>query len=236
MNERTRHDVGAFLRQGTWFGGLPPALQDAILRKSILRRFAKGQMFQVEDTPAEGLTVVLEGRVLCLRHVADNDPALMHVGGPGFWFGEVSVLLGDASVVTVVAQTPVEVLVLPRAAFDAIVTEEPRYYPTFARLVFERYRVLMRFLAEARRLSPDDRLRIRLADLAELRRLDMTVDGTTVVLELSQSELARMVGLSRQKLNARLRALQQEGWVALGQRCIHVLDADGLRDSALGGR
>ena len=235
MEERTRHEVGAFLRQGAWFEGLPAALQDRILRRSAVRKFVKGQMFQVEDSRSAGLIAVLQGRVLMLRHVGEDEPALIHVGGPGFWFGEMGVLLGDRTLVTAVAQTPVRALVLPKPEFDRIVAEEPRHYPAFARIAFERYRLALRFLAEARRLSPDDRLRLRLADLAEIRRLETTVTGPAVDLDLSQSELARIVGLSRQKLNGRLRRIQEEGWVELGPRRIRVLDSDGLRATAVGG-
>jgi DNA-binding GntR family transcriptional regulator len=53
------------------------------------------------------------------------------------------------------------------------------------------------------------------------------------VLDLTQSQLGAMVGLSRPKLNARLRALQREGWVELRPRGIRVLDAPGLRATAL---
>jgi len=43
--------------------------------------------------------------------------------------------------------------------------------------------------------------------------------------------LAAIVGLSRPNLNARLRRLQQDGWIQLKRSRIGVLDADGLRAS-----
>jgi CRP-like cAMP-binding protein len=60
-------------------------------------------------------------------------------------------------------------------------------------------------------------------------------DGQAVVLNLSQSELAGLIGSSRQKLNGRLRRLQEEGWIELGPRRIRVLDPGGLRATAAGG-
>ena len=236
MNERQRQAIGALLRQGAWFGGLPAALQDSILRRAVLRTFAKGQIIQLEDGPSLGLIALLEGQVATLRHVSDGDPALVHVAGPGFWFGEIGVLLGDGTLVTAVARSSVKALILPKAEFDRIVADEPRYYPAFARIVFERYCLLLRFLAETLRLSPDSRLRLRLADLADALRTQTTMhDGQAVVLNLSQSELAELIGLSRQKLNGRLRRLQEEGWIGLAPRRIRVLDPGGLRATAAGG-
>ncbi len=232
MNERQRQEIGAFLRQGAWFGGLPAALQDLILQRGVLRSFGKGQIIQIEEGPSHGLIAVLEGQVALQRHVSDDDPALIHVAGPGFWFGESGVLMDDALLATAVARSFVKVLALPKAEFDRIIADEPRYYPAFAQLALERYRILMRYLAETLRLSPDYRLRLRLAELAELERTQTTQDGPDVVLFLSQSELAEIIGLSRQKLNVRLRQLQVEGWVEFGPRRIRVLDPRGLRATA----
>jgi CRP-like cAMP-binding protein len=232
MNEPTLRQVADILRRGSWFGSLPADLQNAILRRSVVRNAEKGQIIQLEDTPSEGLAVVLEGRVLVQRHVADDDPAIMHVGGPGFWFNDVCALIGDHAAVTTVAQTPVRLMVLPTAAFQRLLHEDPSHYAQFARLVFSRYRIVLRLMAEARRLPPDGRLRLRLADLAELRRLDMDIPGIPITLQIAQAELAGMVGLSRQKLNARLRLLQAEGLITLGQRWIRVEDPLRLRESA----
>lgn len=233
MNEKQRHEVGAFLRQGEWFAGLPAALQDLILDRSILRNYARGQAIQVEDAPAPGLVAVLDGQVALLRRVGDGEEALIHVGGPGFWFGEIAVHF-DKAVVTGIAQASVRTLVLPKGEFDRIVEDEPRYFAAFAHTVFERFRIMLRYYAESVRLSPDYRLRLRLASLADLRRGEKATPGRTVLLDLSQAELAEIVGLSRQRLNSRLKALEKQGWIELSPRRIRVLDPNGLRASAVG--
>jgi CRP/FNR family transcriptional regulator, cyclic AMP receptor protein len=233
MDDRRRQQIGAFLRQGEWFGGLPDALQDTILRHGALRTYSRNQFVQREDRPSLGLFAVLEGQVSLLRHVGDDDPALIHVAAPGFWFGEFGILTGDAAV-TAVAMTSVQTFLLPKAAFDRIIDEEPRYYPPFARIVLARVHILVRYLAESLRLSPDHRLRLRLADLADTKRAQTTSDGPAVLLDMSQSELAEIIGLSRQKLNRRLKCLEEEGWVELAPRRIRVLDAGGLRATAAG--
>lgn len=235
MNDLQRQAIGILLREGAWFGSLPRALQERILAKGAVRTFAKGQVIQREDAHSAGFMAVLEGQVSLLRHVNDDEPALIHVGGPGFWFGEVGVLLEGSTLVTAIAQGSVRVFVLPKAEFDRIVAEEPRYYPEFARLALERLRILMRYLAETIRLSPDYRLRLRLADLAETQRSQTKAEGTSVLLDLSQSELAGIIGLSRQKLSGRLRRLQDEGWVELGPRRIRVLNPSALRATAADG-
>jgi CRP-like cAMP-binding protein len=235
MNEQQQQSIARLLRQGTWFGGLPKALQDRILSRAVVRSFAKGQIVQLEERESAGLIAVLEGQVSVLRHVSDDEPALIHVGGPGFWFGEVGVLLGEPTLVTAVAQRPLRALILSKGEFDRIIADEPRHYAAFARIALERYGILLRYLAETLRLSPDFRLRLRLADLADIRRSQTSAAGQAVELDLSQSELAGLIGLSRQKLSGRLRRLRDEGWVELGPRRIRVLNPSGLRATAAHG-
>jgi CRP/FNR family transcriptional regulator, cyclic AMP receptor protein len=238
MQEHQRQAIGHALRHGAWFGGLPPHLRNLILEGATLKVYGKGQLIQRENTPAPGLMAILEGRVAFLRHVGDKDPALIHVGGAGLWFGEMGLMIRETVLVTAVAQTPVRVLLLAKPAFERIVAADPRHYTAFASLAFQRYRLLLRYFAEMLRLSPEFRLRIRLADLAELqdeyrahaRRAESAVD-----LALSQTDLARIVGMSRQKLNVRLQQLREEGWVELANRRIRVLDPAGLRASAADG-
>jgi CRP-like cAMP-binding protein len=235
MDDRSRQDTGDFLKRGAWFGGLPGPLQDVILRRSLLRTYRRGAVVQYEDAPAVGLIAVLEGRLHLVRHVGASDAALLHVAGPGYWTGEVAIIDGR-TLVTCVARTFVKALVFSKHAFDRLVADEPRYYPSFARLVTDRFRLLAGFHAEALGLSADARLRLRLAELVEMRRLDVGREGPVVVLEMTQGELAQLVGLSRQKLNARLQELQQEGLLTLERQRIRVLDPDGLRATALGSR
>ena len=53
-----------------------------------------------------------------------------------------------------------------------------------------------------------------------------------VTLHVSQAELARSAGLSRQALSGMLRRLQQRGLIEIGFRRIVVRDEDALRRAA----
>jgi CRP-like cAMP-binding protein len=224
-----KNEIQQFLSAGEWFGGLSPALQDLILSRSIVRKYAKGQVISVEESPADSLLAVLEGTVYVVRDVGGGEESLIHVGEPGFWYGAVYLLTGSLTVATVLAHTPVRALVLSKVQFDRILAEDPRHYAAFAKLALDRYRVLVTMLAELRELAPEARLRGRLASLARLRMQDRRHAGA-VSLAVSQADLARMVGVSRQTLNALLGRLSKAGLIEVGFRRIRVLDAARLVD------
>jgi CRP-like cAMP-binding protein len=115
-------------------------------------------------------------------------------------------------------------LQLPKAQLDRIVTDEPRYFPDFAQLVFERYATLARILVEVQGVAPEARLRSRLATMVQLQLQDRPQSAPAVSLAVSQADLARIVGVSRQTLNALLGKLDREGLIEVGFRRIRVLE------------
>ncbi len=217
-------DVPGFLKRGRWFGALPAALQELILELAIQRSYRKGQYIVREGGQPRGMHVVLTGKVRVTRKVGDGrQEVVIWVGEPGFWFGDYALLARVPSIASIVAETDVTTLALSMAALERIVRDEPRYFRCFADLLFERYADLLRYLAESHGLHGEDWLRTRLVDLAAtMRRDNPSIDAG--VITISQADLAMMMGVSRQTMNAMLRQLQSRGVIELRTRSIRVLD------------
>jgi CRP/FNR family cyclic AMP-dependent transcriptional regulator len=222
-----QQEIDRFLSAGSWFGGLPAPLRQLIVSRSVVRKIARKQVISIEEGAPKGLYAVLEGSVHLVCNLTGDEEAILHVGQPGFWFGEYAMLTGKPPIVTVVAHSPGRLLVLPKAQFDRIIEEDPRRYALFARLILDRHAVLVRAIVHSRTPDPESRLRHRLVQLHEFARQDRA-ESSQVVLTLSQSELAKMVGISRQTLNGMLRRLHRQGLIDVGFRCLRVLDPKGL--------
>jgi CRP-like cAMP-binding protein len=216
-----------FLRRGRWFKTLPAELQAVVVERSMVRSYAKGARIIGEGAPPRGLFALLEGRVHIVRGVGESDETLIHVGEPGFWFGEHGMLSGRPAIASIVATTKARVLLLPMPEFQRIVADEPRYYPCFAALLLERYATVFRYASEARAVAAEDWLWTRLQDLAAIRRNDAQLRGP-IDITVSQAELATMVGVSRQTLCMLLRRLEERGVIAVAYRKIRVIP-DGPR-------
>lgn len=191
--------------------------------------FAAGQMVQIEDDPGIGLVAILQGTVRFLRHVASDEPTLIHIGEPGLWFGQMAVIDDGRTLATAVTRSRTKALVLARTAFNEFIAADARLGAAVSHVVHERSRLIYRYHAESRVLPIDARLQRRLADLAELRRQEVRIAGPSVSLDISQAELAALVGVSRPHVNVRLRALQAEGLLTLGRRRIVVVNPTALR-------
>jgi CRP-like cAMP-binding protein len=221
----------AILRRNAWFSGLSEALQRTIVERSVLRTWRSGEALFRENEPVRGLGVVLSGRVRFLVRYGAEGETVVHVGGAGCWFGLNAPRRGARSIATALADGRVQAMVLPVDAFERIVDEEPRHLRPFCDLMILSSERMMRYLGELPGLSQDGVLRVRLADLAARACADAGASLPVQVI-ISQADLASMVGMSRQRLNPRLRALQDEGLVKLGFRRIVVADPAALRASA----
>jgi len=243
MNAIERLKYGALLRGGLWFGGLPRELQEAILELSVVRWHARGSTIVLQDTFPEGLFAVLEGQVAIERWATPDQQVLIDVATPGTWFGELAVLLHTKATqvrtgVESVARTDARVLVLRLAAFEELIERHPESYRCFARLALERYDLCMRAETEFRALTADELVAAKLADLANSRQQDRP-SGPSIVLELTQTDVAALTGLSRQTVNAELHRLAERGLIELAFRRIKIADVERLRTwlvSPQGGR
>ena len=209
----------AVLKRGRWFAALPPALQAGIAQRSVLRRFQAGQVLLREGDPARGMYGLVQGRTRHVCAVGDAREVLMHVGGPGLWTGEYALLSGARTVGSVIADAPTQALFLSAKEWQRLVDEEPRWLRHFAALVAERFATAYRAYADAQALSRDDWVLARLKLVAQVER----EHGTPLPhIRLSQAQLASMVGVSRQTLNAVLMRLQARGLLRVGFRSIEL--------------
>jgi CRP-like cAMP-binding protein len=97
-----------------------------------------------------------------------------------------------------------------------------------------------------RRLAEADRDRVALATQDSVGRvakrlLELSAEhgkassgGTRIELSLTQDELARWTGATRETVSRALRLMRQLGWVATNNRAITVLDQAALRDRSGG--
>ena len=119
-----------------------------------------------------------------------------------------------------------KLLAVPVAGIDAVVDRNPATATELLRLIAARLHRTSEALEEALLLDVGSRVARRLARLAS--------DGGErgpggVVVAITQEELARMAGTSRESVNRALAALSARGLVRTGGGQITVLDVKGLK-------
>lgn len=212
--------IAGILRRNRWFAGLPEELAREIVRSGRTRRVRSRPIFR-EGTEADGMFAVLSGAVSISHAAHDGHVGLLFVVRPGSWFGETSLFDGGQRNSEALAVGSVEVFHLPRSAFLRLTSASRAWYEAFVRLLCEHHRLVMDQLASVGILPVSARLAQRLLLFS---RAQSGRRGDRVAICVSQAELATALGISRQALNRRLRALASDGVIALGYASIEVSD------------
>jgi len=218
------------LGRGSWFQGLPGTLRDSLRDHAVVRQFSRDSVVVEEGEQAEGLYCILEGQLKFSMRISADCDYLLHLAGPGAWFGEAPVLLHGVSLCTVRAATAGHLAFLSLSQFNRVAELRSEWYRPLSELFARRYGLALRQLAEVTQLSREQYLRRRLADLAVEQQIDSGA-GRDVELALSQSELASMVGVSRQTINVYLQRLEKEGLIRCSFRVVVVSDPSVLSAS-----
>jgi CRP/FNR family transcriptional regulator/CRP/FNR family cyclic AMP-dependent transcriptional regulator len=183
------------------------------------RKFRRGEVvFHVED-PGDALFVVSSGEIkIVLPSEEGAEPVILTTLGRGGFFGELALLDGRPRSASAIAVRAAEVLVLRRDAFDRLVDAEPELRRAmFASLTGEIRRLTgqiadLHFLDLPGRLARH-LLRMGGVDEDELDgrpRSGVTSEPIRLAWPYTQSELAGMIGGSRQSVNRMLSDFVQE--------------------------
>ncbi len=147
----------------------------------------------------------------------------------GGWFGEGTALKREAYRYNVQALRKTTVAGLPLDTFHQLLDQSIGFNRFVMNQLNER---LGQFIAarEIDRLAnPDVRVARSLAALFN----PVLFPGVGEVLRITQQELAYLVGLSRQRVNVALNALQQAQWIRLEYGGVRVLNLAALRGHTL---
>jgi CRP-like cAMP-binding protein len=173
---------------------------------------------------------VVEGLLKMSTDNAQGD-TITYAGLPsGGWFGEGTALKREPYRYNVQALRKSVVAGVPIDTFEWLLGHSIGFNRFVMKQLNER---LGQFIAarEIDRMdNPDTRVARSLAALFN----PVLYPGVGAVLRITQQELAYLVGLSRQRVNEALTALQAGGLIAVEYGGLRVLDLPGLRTGVLG--
>jgi CRP/FNR family transcriptional regulator, cyclic AMP receptor protein len=130
-----------------------------------------------------------------------------------------------------VAQVPSTLLMVSQSDMRGLMADHPELREAFMKLNCQRLRHMFRRFEELHTLPLAQRLA---RQVLRLGRYFGSQSGNELRIDLriSQSDLAAMVGGSRQRVNGALRQLQAMGLVKLGEARLSVLDFTQLQELA----
>lgn len=218
----------ATFAQVSLFSTLDPEALRELARAARRRAFRPGEVIFHRDDPGQVLYVIREGKVKICINSPDGHEVVLAVFGPGDYFGELALLDGQPRSASAVAIDMVEVYALQRSDFINIVIHHPRIAIQVMNMLSRRLRQTDSMIEDLLFLDVHGRVAKKLLDLAELHGV-RTPDGIRIDMRLTQSDLAALVGASRESVNKVLGYFVDKRFISTEKRKITILRLADLR-------
>ena len=210
------------------FAGLSAAELATLAAALRPRHYAKGEVIFHEQDPGNTCYIVETGRVKVATFSPDGRQITLALLGPGDLFGELALLDGVARSTDAVALEACRLLELPRDRFLDFLRAHWETTSKLLAVLAHRLRRTDELLEDALFLHVPARLAKALLELAESQG-ERVAGAIRIAPHLTQSDLAALVGTSRESVNKWLGFYQQRGIVQLDAGTIVICRPQELR-------
>jgi len=191
------------------------------------RSVPRGDIVFAEGDQGDTLFILLAGKIKISRAAADGRENMIALLGPGDLFGELSLFDPGPRTATAAALTDVELAGLHHDALRPWLSTHPQVAERLLRVLARRLRRTNDALADLVFTDVPGRVAKALLGLSE-RFGVREADGVRVKHDLTQEELAQLVGASRETVNKALADFAGRGWLRLEGRAVVLLDPERL--------
>ncbi|WP_293786128.1 Crp/Fnr family transcriptional regulator [uncultured Aeromicrobium sp.] len=219
------------LRQAPLFNGLDETASAALESSMEAASLRRGEILFNEGDEGDKLYVVISGKIKLGRTSPDGRENLLAILGPGQMFGELSFFDPGPRSATATAVTDASLKSLGHDALSPVLNNHPDVAKALLNQLAGRLRRTNEVVGDMVFSDVPGRVSKALLDLAD-RFGREAEDGIYVNHDLTQEELAQLVGASRETVNKALADFASRGWVRLEPRSVVILDLERLQKRA----
>jgi CRP/FNR family cyclic AMP-dependent transcriptional regulator len=209
------------------FAALDDDAGDTLARALQHRSLDRGYVIFREGDVGDRLFLVTAGKVKISRRSSDGRENLLAVLGPGEMFGELSLFDPGPRTATAAAVTECTVASLDHDDLRPLLQQRPEVAVQLLQALAQRLRRTNEAMADLVFTDVPGRVSKALLDLAE-RFGEPEGEALRVNHDLTQEELAQLVGASRETVNKALSDFASRGWIRVDGRSVILLDPERL--------
>jgi CRP-like cAMP-binding protein len=189
--------------------------------------FRSGHTVFAEGEPGDRLFVVISGKVKIGRRSPDGRENLLNIIGPSDMFGELSIFDPGVRTSSATTITEVRAVSMDRETVRAWIADRPEIAEKMLRVLARRLRRTNHKLADLFFTDVPGRVAKQLLQLAQ-RFGRQEGDALRVSHDLTQEEIAQLVGASRETVNKALADFAHRGWICLDGKSVLICECESL--------
>jgi CRP/FNR family transcriptional regulator len=215
------------LRRIPVFAGLSDDDLAAVAAVSVARRLEPGAVVFREGDRSDTCYVVRSGTARAIREHPDGRSITLAHFGPGDIFGELAMFDDEPRSATVDTIEPTEVIAIPGRDIQRLMREYPEIAVKLSTALAVRLRATNERLARQSFQTVQSRVAAVLAQMVADAR-DGNPGGSDVEVTLTQADLAKLAGSSRESASRFLATLERSGVISQGRGRLTVHDPQAL--------
>ena len=215
------------VRRAPLFTALDEAAAVSLRASMDAVKIAKGSILFKEGDDGEHLYVIVDGKLKLGTSSGDGRENLLSILGPGEMFGELSLFDPGPRTSTATAVTDAKLLSLSHEKVIPWLRQNPEVSLQLLTRLSQRLRRTNEAVGDLVFSDVPGRVAKALIDLGD-RFGKTTPEGLLVNHDLTQEELAQLVGASRETVNKALADFAGRGWLKLDGRSVLIADVDRL--------
>ncbi|MBW2272264.1 MAG: Crp/Fnr family transcriptional regulator [Deltaproteobacteria bacterium] len=221
------------LRSVDWLQELAPEEIEKLRGASVCLDYTEGDTIFAPATNPNSLYLLEKGLARIYRLSREGEETTFGYVAPGEVFGELTVFGDYPRESFAQAARPCRVWRIPGVEFQRLLSARPSLVLEVTRQIGTRLKRIESRVENLVFRNARSRLAHILIELAEdFGR--QTEDGICIDVDITQAELATLVGITRQTANVNLRDFEQEGLTTRSGRQVVLVGIDALRRVALG--
>jgi CRP/FNR family transcriptional regulator, cyclic AMP receptor protein len=219
------------LKQAPLFEALGDEDSSALRAGIINVHLNRGERLFSEGDTGDKLYIILSGKIKLTKAAPDGRENLLSVHGPGEMFGELSLFDPIPRTSSATAVTSAELAGVAHDDLRTWLSTRPEVAMHLLQALARRLRRINEVKADLVFTDVPGRVAKALLDLGE-RFGVATSAGIQVNHDLTQEELAQLVGASRETVNKALADFAARGWLQLAAKSVLLTDVERLRKRA----
>lgn len=224
-------EVSEILSRAGIFQGVEPTAVRTLIEQLDTVNFPRGTTIFDEGEPGDRLYIIISGKVKLARHSVDGRENLLTVMGPSDMFGELSIFDPGPRTSSAICVTELHAATMDSTMLHNWISEHPEIAEQLLRVLARRLRRTNNSLADL--IFTDVPGRVAKA-LLQLANRFGTQEGTALRVhhDLTQEEIAQLVGASRETVNKALAEFAHRGWIRLEGKSVLISDTERLAKRA----
>ena len=220
------HDE-ATVRRAPLFTALDDDAASTLREAMTTVKIGKGNVLFSEGDDGQTLYVIVDGKIKLGTRSSDGRENLLSILGPGEMLGELSLFDVGPRTATATAVTDTRLLALGHDKVIPWITQHPEVALQLLARLAQRLRRTNEVVSDLVFSDVPGRVAKAIIDLGERFGIKKE-DGFYVNHDLTQEELAQLVGASRETVNKALADFAGRGWLRLEARSVVILDYERL--------